>query len=170
MRTRTSVHPLCVYIWGMRIPRTILFGLMLLLAGLATACDGDDAAAKVQVVRIPVRRANAAELVATLREAIRHGQHKVVQGLYTQASAAAVQRSIKTGLGTAGSIDELILLEFEHPAARTKAPIEIIEEQPKSLRLRLPSGNLLQCVLVDEGGLAIDVLASEGGEILLLAD
>ncbi|HPH04178.1 MAG TPA: hypothetical protein PK297_14590 [Spirochaetota bacterium] len=170
MRTRTSALPLCVYIYGMCTPRTILFGLILLFAGLVTACDVDDAASKAPVVRIPVKRSTVAELVATLREAIRHGQHKVVQGLYTQASAAAVQRSIKTGLGTAGSIDEIILLEFEHPAAKTKAPIEIIEEQPKSLRLRLPSGNLMSCVLVDEGGVAIDVLASEGGEILLLAD
>jgi len=154
----------------MRTSRPILVGVVLLLAGLVSACDTDDTASKAPVVRIPVKRSTVAELVATLRAAIRHGQHKVVQGLYTQASAAAVQRSIKTGLGTAGSIDETILLEFEHPAAKGKAPIEIIDQQPKSLRLRLPSGNLLQCVLVEEGGLAIDVLASEGGEILLLAE
>lgn len=154
----------------MRTAKTMLFLLSLVFASLVTGCDADDTVSKAPVVRIPVRRSTAAELVATLREAIRHGQHKVVQGLYTQASAAAVQRSIKTGLGTAGSIDDTILLEFEHPAAKSKAPIEIIEEQPRSLRLRLPSGNLLQCVLVDEGGLAIDVMASPGGEILLLAE
>lgn len=161
---------LCEYIYSMRTAKTMLFLLSLVFASLVTGCDADDTVSKAPVVRIPVRRSTVAELVATLREAIRHGQHKVVQGLYTQASAAAVQRSIKTGLGTAGSIDDTILLEFEHPAAKSKASIEIIEEQPRSLRLRLPSGNLLQCVLVDEGGLAIDVMASPGGEILLLAE
>jgi hypothetical protein len=144
--------------------------ILLAFACILPACDVDDGTSKGPQVRIPVKRSTVAELVATLREAIRHGQHKVVMGLYTQASAAAVQRSVKTGLGTAGSIDEIILLEFEHPSAKSKAPIEILEQQPRSLRLRLPSGNLLTCVLVDEGGVAIDVLASAGGEILLLAE
>lgn len=148
----------------------ILLVCCLVFANLVLGCNPDDSAAKAVVVHIPVQRATVAELVATLREAIRHGQHKVVQGLYTQASAAAVQRSIKAGLGSAGTIDGAILLEFEHPAAKGKTPITIVEERPSYLCLRLPSGNQIQCTLVNEGGVAIDVLASAGGEILLLSD
>ena len=91
--------------------------------------------------------------------------------LYTEASAAAVQRSITSGLGTAGSIDYFFQLEFENTGKETQRPVKIISQLGSNLELELPSGKRLRCTIAQENsGWAIDVIASPGGEILLLTD
>jgi hypothetical protein len=122
-------------------------------------------------VVIPVQRATVPELVDTLSAAIRHRQHNTVMALYTPISASAVRRSINAGLGTAGSIDDLILLEFETIEETADQNVEIIGQFGSRLEIRLPSGRRIYAALSQEdGGWAIDVLASPGGEILLLTD
>lgn len=155
-----------------------LFPLVIACAVAAgsVACVGTDpdmsAAAKAaEAVRVPVKRSTPADLIATLSAALKARSHKTILALYTTASAAAVNRSIQTGLGTAGSIDDLFLLEMEKPAVNSAIPVEIVENRAPDYRIKLPSGVRLSLRLVSENnGYAIDVIASPGGEILLVSD
>jgi len=151
----------------------MFFGILALLL-LSAACGGGSNGANAREIFIPVRRAEISELADTLTQAIRWRQHKTVMALYTEASAAAVQRSITTGLGTAGSIDDTILLEFEndtHDNKDEERAVEVIARYGERLELLLPSGKRINAVVTQEnGGWAIDVIASTGGEILLLTD
>jgi len=151
-----------------RIP--VLFLILLCLHG--TSCSSSNGSGNKTVeVLIPVQRTVVTELVDTLSAAIQHRQHNTVMALYTAASATAVLRSVNAGLGTAGSIDDTILLEFELNEKKENPIVEIIRQSDSKMDLKLPSGKRISVVLAQEnGGWAIDVLASPGGEILLLTD
>ncbi|MDR2734276.1 MAG: hypothetical protein LBC99_06460 [Spirochaetota bacterium] len=153
--------------------RTKISGILIILACILLAVcgsGGDNANTKTET-RIPVQRASISELADTLSIAIHLRQHRAIMALYTEVSAAAVQRSITSGLGTAGSIDYLFQLEFENTGKETQRAVEIVTQTGSHLELELPSGKRLRCRVTQEnGGWAIDVIASPGGEILLLTD
>jgi hypothetical protein len=153
--------------------QTKITGILIILTcfSLAACGSGGDSANTKTETRIPVQRGSLSELVDTLSIAIHLRQHRTIMALYTEASAAAVQRSITSGLGTAGSIDYFFQLEFENTGRETQRPVKIISQIGSSLELELPSGKRLRCAIAQENsGWAIDVIASPGGEILLLTD
>ena len=152
----------------MRFVRLCIANIFIFLL-LCTACNrGGTGNAEVF---IPVLRDNVHEIIETLDLAIKHRQHQTIMALYTAESAAAVQRSIQTGLGTAGTIDDLFILEFENRAENIVGDVELSIANDLRPEIRLPSGRRVRLFLVQEdGGWAIDVIASPGGEILLLTD
>ena len=165
------------YIAYMRIVRRHILALLvaLLLVALllvaAAGCSSSGSGSGKAEVPIPVQRGTVAELAATMTEAIRHRQHSTIMALYTEGSAAAVKRSINSGLGTAGSIDYLFLLEFEEDGEGEEQAVEVVGHFGARLELRLPSGRRVNATVIQEnGGWAIDVIGSAGGEILLLTD
>lgn len=141
--------------------------LALLLAG----CGDKEQADRIRAPRVPVKLATPAELAETLDACLKAADRATLVLLYAAKSREAVEQSNKLGIGTAGTLDEKLLAVLEDPARRGKG-LKLVRVLPASLQFELPAGGpVVTCaILLEDKAWRIDIVASPGGDILLLKD
>lgn len=149
--------------------------LAVILALLLTACGDSDDAAKKARPRVPAaERVNTTvdELVSTLGKVIRLQDKETLLSLYTPESRNAIIYNNRIGIGTAGTVDEQIMIEMQ---SKQHANRPLLLKQQKHFKdytavlLQWPSSREFPLAVTRiSNRFYLDAIKSFGGAILLL--
>ena len=139
--------------------------------------DSDDAAEQERIASFEVSNDTVAALLDSLTEVIHEQYRENRVQLYTEESREAVEYNNTLGIGTAGTLDEIVLDEIDQyrrkirENAADNTPVRLIQRNGDALLVTWPSGRQGTIIVRQTPqGVFLDIIRSPGGDILLIKE